>query len=137
MREPYLLHELILVGAERAPHAPALVHGNATFTYEQLASDVLAAASGFVSLDVPRAGRIATFLEKRPEMVSCCFAAAAMGGVFVPINPLLKPEQVAFVMSDCDVQVLVTSPERWRVLAPAMVACPALCHVVPWSLLNS
>ena len=40
------------------------------------------------------------------------FGAAAAGGVFVPVNPLLKPEQVAYILSDCNVRVLVTSADR-------------------------
>ena len=40
------------------------------------------------------------------------FGAAAAGGVFVPVNPLLKPEQVAYILADCNVRVLVTSADR-------------------------
>ena len=52
------------------------------------------------------------------------FGAPAAGGVFVPMNPLLKPEQVAFIARDCDVRVLVTSPERLALLAPVLAECP-------------
>ena len=34
------------------------------------------------------------------------------GGVFVPINPVLKAKQVAYILDDCSVRVLVTTPER-------------------------
>ncbi|MGS0758868.1 AMP-binding protein, partial [Roseateles sp. GG27B] len=54
----------------------------------------------------------------------------AAGAVFVPLNPLLKAEQVAFIMRDCAVRVLVTSPERYALLSPQLAACPALRHVV-------
>jgi acyl-CoA synthetase (AMP-forming)/AMP-acid ligase II len=37
------------------------------------------------------------------------FGAALAGAVFVPVNPLLKPEQVAYILADCNVRVLVTS----------------------------
>jgi acyl-CoA ligase (AMP-forming) (exosortase A-associated) len=46
------------------------------------------------------------------------------------MNPLLKPEQVRFIASDCDVRVLVTSPERLALLAPELAGCPALRHVI-------
>ena len=45
------------------------------------------------------------------------FGTAAAGGVFVPLNPLLKPDQVAYILRDCNVRVLVTSPERLAALA--------------------
>jgi len=130
MREAQLLHELVLLGAERSPDAPALTHGRETLGYGALAATVQAAAGGLAGLGVGRAERVAVYLEKRFEMVVACFAAPAMGGVFVPVNPLLKPEQVAFILRDCDVRVLVTSAERLKALAPGLAACPALRHVV-------
>jgi acyl-CoA ligase (AMP-forming) (exosortase A-associated) len=55
---------------------------------------------------------------------------SAAGGVMVPMNPLLKPEQVAFIAADCNVRVLVTSPERLVQLLPVLPQCPDLRHVV-------
>ncbi len=52
------------------------------------------------------------------------------GGVMVPMNPLLKPEQAGYIARDCAVQVLVTSPERLAALLPELHACPALRHLV-------
>ena len=42
----------------------------------------------------------------------------------MPINPLLKPEQVAYILRDCNVRVLVTSPERLALLAPVLAELP-------------
>jgi acyl-CoA ligase (AMP-forming) (exosortase A-associated) len=50
--------------------------------------------------------------------------------VFVPVNPLLKPEQVTYILRDCNVRVLVTSGERLALLAEALEQCPDLRHVV-------
>src|SRR6185503_14194833 len=54
------------------------------------------------------------------------FGAAAAGGVFVPVNPLLKPDQVAYILRDCNVQILVTTVERLNLLAPLLRGCPDL-----------
>ena len=70
------------------------------------------------------------YLEKRIETVVASFGTAAAGAVFVPINPLLKSEQVAFIASDCNVRVLVTSPERLILLMPLMGRLKALRHIV-------
>ncbi len=63
------------------------------------------------------------YLEKRPETVIALFGAAAAGGVFVPINPLLKPEQVAYILRDCNVRILVTSAERLKLLGQLLAHC--------------
>ncbi len=77
-----------------------------------------------MGLGLQRGDRVGIYLEKRFETVIASFGAPAAGGVFVPMNPLLKPEQVAFIASDCDVRVLVTSPERLALLAPVLARLP-------------
>jgi len=118
-----LIHELVLLGAERSPRQTALVHRDIRLGYEELADRVARCADGLLRLGLERSERVAVYLEKRPETVIAVFAAAAAGGVFVPINPLLKPEQVAYILKDCGVRLLVTSVERMRLLAPSLGEC--------------
>jgi len=125
-----LLHELISVAAARAPDDRALTYGAASMAYAPLQAGVAGFAAGLVELGVQRGERVAIYLEKRFETVIASFGAPAAGAVFVPLNPLLKPEQVAFILRDCDVRVLVTSPERLALLAGVLADCPALAHVV-------
>ena len=130
MPETTLLHDLIRASAARAPAAGALGYGTASLNYGELNAAVAVLASGLLSLGLGRAERVGVYLEKRFETVICSFGAPAAGGVFVPMNPLLKAEQVVFIARDCDVRVLVTSPERLALLAPVLGDCPALRHVV-------
>ena len=130
MPESTLLHELVTTAAARTPGAAALFDGRATLDYGTLAVQVQACAAGLRALGLPRTGRVGIYLEKRLETVVASFAAPAAGGVMVPMNPLLKPEQVAYIARDCNVQVLVTSPERLALLAPVLSHCPDLTHVV-------
>ncbi|HMC14229.1 MAG TPA: acyl-CoA ligase (AMP-forming), exosortase A system-associated [Albitalea sp.] len=130
MPEATLLHDLVHVAAQRSPNAMALTYGGASLSYAATDSAVTAFASGLLQLGLQRAERVGIFLEKRFETVIASFGAPAAGGVFVPLNPLLKAEQVAFILQDCDVRVLVTSPERLALLAPVLGACPALRAVV-------
>ena len=130
MPESTLLNELIDVSADRAPDAAALTAGEQSMCYGDLQSQVRAVASGLIGLGLQRGERVAIYLDKRIETVVASFAAPAAGAVFVPINPLLKPEQVGYVMRDCDVRVLITSVERFQTLADVLAQCPALRCVV-------
>jgi acyl-CoA ligase (AMP-forming) (exosortase A-associated) len=107
-----------------------LTHGGRTRVYGELAQAQRGLARGLVSLGLQRAERVGIYLEKRFETVVASFGAAAAGGVFVPMNPLLKAEQVAFIVQDCEVRVLVTSPERLESLRPVLPHCPSLRCVV-------
>ena len=130
MHESTLLPELISRSARRAPDAIALVSGRATMAYRALDAAVRQFASGLMTLGLGRGERVAIYLEKRFETVIASFGAPEAGGVFVPVNPLLKPEQVTFILQDCNVRVLVTSPERLALMADALTGCPDLRHVV-------
>lgn len=130
MRDSTLLPELIARAAERAPTSPALTYGKATLSYGELQDSVSRFASGLIGLGLARGERVAIYLEKRFETVIASFGAPAAGGVFVPLNPLLKADQVGYIMRDCNVRVLVTSPERLALLQETLPACHDLRHVV-------
>ena len=123
-----LLHDLPVLAARRTPAARALSHGTVSLSYSELHADIDACAAGLLALGVQRGDRVAVYLEKRFETVIASFGAAAAGAVFVPLNPLLKPAQVAYVLHDSGARVLVTSPERLALLA--LVDGGALRHIV-------
>ena len=130
MTESTLLPELISMASLRTPAAPALSFAAEKLSYCELDNAVRAFASGLMGLGLPRAARVGIYLEKRFETVIASFGAPAAGGVFVPMNPLLKPEQVAYILRDCNVRVLVTSNERFTLLTKALAECHDLLHVV-------
>lgn len=130
MTESTLLSELITLTAQRSPHAIALTSGASQLSYGDLSAGVGQFAAGLVGLGLVRGERVAIYLEKRFETVIASFGAPEAGAVFVPVNPLLKPEQVAFILRDCNVRVLVTSPERLTLMRDLLPGCHDLRHVV-------
>jgi acyl-CoA ligase (AMP-forming) (exosortase A-associated) len=130
MNATTLLHHLPLAQAQAAPDRSALVAGQLRTSYGTLAHEIEAFASALIELGLARGERVAIWLDKRTETVAGCFGATAAGCVFVPINPLLKPEQVAYILRDCNVRVLLTSPERHALLADVLVECPDLRHLI-------
>jgi acyl-CoA ligase (AMP-forming) (exosortase A-associated) len=130
MNESTLLPEMIALTAHRTPQAIALTSAGFNLSYPELSARVDLFASGLLGLGLKRGERVAIYLEKRFETVIASFGAPAAGAVFVPINPLLKPEQVGFILRDCNVRLLVTSPERLALLKDSLADCPDLKHVV-------
>lgn len=128
--DSHLLPHLIQCSADRDPAAPALRDGARLLNYGELAGQVQALAHGLLALGLGRAERVGIYLDKRLETVVASFAAPAAGGVFVPINPILKAEQVGFIVRDCEVRVLITSRDRLATLQPVLAQCPSLRHVV-------
>lgn len=124
------LNELVSRAALSRPEAVALSHAGQTLSYAALDAAMQGCASGLMSLGLQRGERVAIYLEKRFETVIASFGAPAAGAVFVPLNPLLKPEQVGFILRDCEVRVLITSPERHALLSEELQGCPSLAQVV-------
>jgi acyl-CoA ligase (AMP-forming) (exosortase A-associated) len=102
------------------PDRPALTHGDRTLRYGELTAEVDAASAGLRALGLHRGDRVAVFAEKRVETVVAMFAVFAAGGVLVPVNPLLKPDQVGHVLADCGATALVTTAPRYRALTAVL-----------------
>jgi acyl-CoA ligase (AMP-forming) (exosortase A-associated) len=134
MTDSFLLPDLISLSAARNPGAAALGYGKRSLSYAELQQSIEGFAGGMLDLGLQRGERIAIYLEKRFETVIASFGATATGCVFVPLNPLLKPDQVAYILRDCNVRALVTSVERIPLLASVLEDCHDLRHVV---LVNS
>lgn len=129
-RTPNLLHELVWQAAARHPVDPALVVGSRKWTYEELAAAVRNAASGFLRFGLLRHDRVAVYLPKTLETVAAMFGASAAGGGFVPVNPVLKGDQVAHILRDSGARFLVTSTARLQAMGGALDGCVDLKHVV-------
>ncbi|MER2583051.1 MAG: acyl-CoA ligase (AMP-forming), exosortase A system-associated [Candidatus Competibacter sp.] len=125
-----LLHELILEQVNRRSDAAAIVHRQTVLDYAGLAQGIQAVAHGLLMFGLKRAERIAVYLPKRLETVLALFGTASAGGVFVPINPLLKPEQVTYILRDCNVRILVTARDRADLLNPYFAECSDLHTLV-------
>ncbi len=91
MSNTTLLHELIAHSANRSPSGTALSYASSSISYDELLDQVTRFSSGLMHLGTQRGERVAIYLEKRFETVIASFGAPAAGGVFVPLNPLLKP----------------------------------------------
>lgn len=117
--------------AAQAPQSVLLAHDKlGELTAHDMLARVRACASFLRSLDVRPDDRVAVFLPKIPETALAFYAASYAGAVFVPVNPVLKAAQVAHILADCDVRVLITSPERLQEIEEALGACRELRHVV-------
>jgi acyl-CoA synthetase (AMP-forming)/AMP-acid ligase II len=120
------LDTLIEVASRRDGERHALLQDSATLSYAELDQLVSQVAAGLLSLGLEKQARVGVYLPKRFETVAAFFGIARAGLVFVPVNPLLKAQQVTHILRDCNVRALVTLPDRARDLATALEDCPDL-----------
>ena len=124
------LHHLLEQMAQQCSGSPALTFRDVTVSYAELWRTTSLAGRGLQALGLAEDDRVGIYLDKRLETVAAIFGASAAGGVFVPINHILKAPQVGYILRDCDVRVLVTSRDRLDLLGEELNSCNFLEHVV-------
>ncbi|HAM26670.1 MAG TPA: acyl-CoA ligase (AMP-forming), exosortase A system-associated, partial [Microbacteriaceae bacterium] len=123
------VHHLLTQAAAATPHSAALTYKKETVSYAELDAAVRSVAVQLQELGLQRGDRVAIYLEKRIELVVAMFATSAAGGVFVPINHVLKPAQLGHIVNDSGARFLVTSADRLAQL-PAVLADGSVEHVL-------
>ncbi|MDD2725086.1 MAG: acyl-CoA ligase (AMP-forming), exosortase A system-associated [Methylovulum sp.] len=123
---PTLFHHLLTETQAISPDAEAIVHKKLTWTYKQLGQLVQQQARALQALNLQPQQRVAVYLPKQIETVSSFLAISLAGGVFVPVNPVLKAAQLGYILSNCNVTILVTSKNRLPGLTEVLAECPDL-----------
>jgi acyl-CoA ligase (AMP-forming) (exosortase A-associated) len=113
-----------------AREATALLERDRRLTYAELDSQVSAVA-GALARQVTPGDRVAVWLPKSIECVVLLFAIARAGAVMVPVNPVLKGQQVAHILADSGAALLLTHKARAAGLDTP--PCPVLLLETDWA----
>lgn len=124
------LHHLVAETARKRGDAPAVTFKDTTLVYSELWDRIVAFGKGLSRIRLERGQRVAVYLDKRIETVVSLFGTSAASGVLVPVNPLLRAKQVAHILDDCSVRVLVTSVQRFGLLRDELAACKSVEYVI-------
>ena len=73
-----------------------------------------------------RGERAALWLKNCPQFVPALFGVLDAGGVVVPINNFLKPDEVSFILRDAGVKVLITEAAMAESVAKLQALHPEL-----------
>ena len=73
---------------------PALVFRNQRTSYAELNRRVNCVANSLLKMGLKKGDRVAVLLHNCPEFIETYFACAKSGGIFVPINNLLKQKEL-------------------------------------------
>jgi acyl-CoA ligase (AMP-forming) (exosortase A-associated) len=111
-----------------APEAVALEDRAGTLSYAELEVAVGSMAHWLSRQGLAPGDRVATWLPKTRIACLMPLAAVRAGLVHVPVNPVLKRAQVAHILADSGVRLLVTHEARLAALEPGDV--PADSRIV-------
>ncbi|HXD40068.1 MAG TPA: AMP-binding protein, partial [Ramlibacter sp.] len=100
--------DLLHRSAMRYPAKTGLVCGDTRWTFAQFDAECDRVAAGLSRLGVGKASRVAVLARNSHAFAALRFALARLGAVLVPINFMLKAQEVAYILKHAGAQVLAT-----------------------------
>jgi acyl-CoA synthetase (AMP-forming)/AMP-acid ligase II len=86
----------------------ALVCGEERLTYGQLLERIDGVAHSLSEIDISKGDKVVCLLPPGPEFICLFFAVAKLGGVFIPLNPRIRPRGFNDVLQEVKPAVIVS-----------------------------
>jgi len=109
---------------------PAVVHGDRSWTYPELAERVNRLASALVAAGIARGDRVAVLVPNIPPTLEGHFAVPLAGGILVAINTRLSAPEIEYILDHSGAKLLIVDAELAHLVEPALARLPALQLVV-------
>ena len=137
-----VLSDALRRAATRYPDRVALSYHYAdgrerTLTYAELGEQIERLAAGLYALGVRKGDRVAVVSHNAPEMVLTAYALMKLGAWFVPINFMLRSEDIAHLLHFAEPKLFFVEDGLHDLVAPALSQAPASLEQVVWISLGS
>ena len=105
----FLIHDPLEHYAQLTPDHAALSCQGTETSYSELHSASNRLAHAMIQSGTKPQDRIGIFLHKGHELGIAIYAILKTGGAFVPLDPFMPAERLAFIIEDCGINILVSS----------------------------
>ena len=102
------IRTLIEDAAITHPEKKAILCNENSISYKELLRKVDQVAYYLNELNLPKESRIGVYSNKKIEQVIAILAILSTPYILVPLTKLLKPEQVEYIIDDCDIKCIIT-----------------------------
>lgn len=127
---PYALDDTVLDLLRKQvcerPDSIALVCEGHALNYRELNRQANRVAHALLQRGIQPDARVMIFLERSVEAVIAIIAVLKMGGAYVPVDPRLPPERVAYLLADSGATAVLSHVATQGCLPPTDVACFSL-----------
>src|SRR5215213_4763461 len=104
--------EILPVAARRFGARTALLVGGRSFSFDELEALSNRAANGLVAAGVQSGDRVALYGPNCWEWIVAYYGIAKTGGVIIPVNVMLTPDEVRYVVEDSGASAVVASADK-------------------------
>ncbi len=125
MTIPSLLEDRARVSGDKT----LLIYEEAEFTSAQVLESCRRVAANLAQRGVGKDDKIILLMGNCMEFLYLFLGAGRIGAVIVPVNPMLKPEEIAYIANDCEAATLITIPEFAPLLPVVRTMLPRIQHI--------
>lgn len=111
------VHRLIEARALQTPDAVAVVLGDAELTYAQLDHRANALAQRLLDAGIGPDAPVGVCLDRSPDLIVAILATWKAGGGYVPMDPSLPRQRLAYIADDSGAQVIVVDNRTAHLLS--------------------
>jgi len=102
------LFDILLQSVSVHSDATVLNHDGVRFTYKQALARTLSLVEVLSAHGIGRGDRVGLYFPNHFDFLAAFFAVSALGATVVPINPLLKAEEIGHVLADSQAVALIS-----------------------------
>lgn len=103
--------DLVRRSARRAPDKTALICGDVRWTFAELDAACNRLGRGLLGLGIGKGDRVAVLSRNSHAFAALRFAVARIGAVLVPINFMLSPDEINFILGNSGAKLLAVGPD--------------------------
>ena len=116
------LTDNLISTVNRVPDRTALIFYGAEYTYKQMLALVERLSGHFQkNLSLGMGEPVLLYMQNSPQFIISYYAILHAGGVVVPINPMSKDAEVAFIQSDTNARLLICGSEVCEYALPLLL----------------
>jgi len=99
------------------------------YSYKTLHEDACRVAANLAARGLREGDKIVLLMGNALEFLYVFLGAGRIGAVIVPVNPLLKPDEIAYITNNAEATTLITIPEFAPMLPLVRTALPQIKHI--------
>lgn len=110
----YTLPQILDNAAKVSPHKEAFKFMDTSITYTELQTKANQLAQYLATIGVQKGDRIGIYMNRCLETTIAVFGIMKAGAVYIPLDPFIPLSRILFMIEDCAMHYLLTTPAQNR-----------------------
>ena len=103
--------DLLRRSARRNPEKTALICGEVAWSFAEMDAICNRLGRGLLGLGISKGDRIAVLSRNSHAFAALRFAVSRIGAILVPVNFMLNPDEINFILANSGAKVLAAGPD--------------------------